>query len=571
MFLLLLPLTAFAQVLEVRLEGLDGELEKNARAWLGDAPTTPQSRSNYLHGARERVVSSLQALGYYRAEVDLQLERGEPWVLSIHVDPGEPVRLRHVNIGLDGEAKNDPAFSDLLADSGLKRDDVLNHGTYEDFRRKLQSLALQRGYFDGRFSQARVEVEPIGGTADVHLHYNSGPRYRFGPLQWDRETIDGSLVRPLLTAREGEPYDQAKLRESQIQLQRTGYFSTVILRPDLDDRGDAVVPLDLELFPATRHSFDVGVGYSTDTEERVTLTWRTPRLNRYGHSQETRLQYSSVNPSGRFTYSIPMSHPLNDVLQFSALVEDNEFGDLDSRQQELRVRREFRRNSWIYSFSLRGLRESWNAAGNSFEAEYLLPGFSLSQRKRGGSLVNPSSGFSQWYRIEGGSESAGSHIDLLRLSANYGYIHSFGERHRVVLRSDLGTVLVPDGQRDSLAPSLNFFAGGAQSIRGYGYQSIGREIVTTNDQGEEVKLVVGGERLVTGSAEYQYSFTPQWRGALFLDGGDAFDKDDFDMHYGAGVGVHYVTQVGAIRLELANPFSEDDPSWRIHLAIGAEF
>ncbi len=558
-------------MLEVKLDGLEGELQKNTLAWLGDPPTTAQARSNYLHSARERVTGALQALGYYRPTIDTRLERGDPWVLDIHVDPGEPVKLRRVEISIDGEAKSDPAFDKLVADSGLQPGDVLNHGDYEAFRRRLQALGLQRGYFDGRFVQNRVEVEAVGGTADVFLQYDSGPRYRFGQLQYDHESMDERLVTPLVTAREGEPYDQARVRESQVQLQRTGYFSTVILRPDLDKAANAVVPMDLELFPAKRHSFDVGVGYSTDTQERVTMTWRTPRINSLGHSQETRLQYSSVNPSGRFTYSIPMSHPLNDVLQLSARVEDNEFGDLDSRQQELGARREFRRSSWVYSYSLRGLRESWGAAGESYESEYLLPGFSISQRKRDGSLVNPANGFSQWYLIEAGSENAKSAMDLLRFSSRFGYIHSFGDRHRVVLRSELGAVFVPDSERSRLAPSLSFFAGGGQSLRGFGYQSIGPQITTTNDRGEEVKLVVGGERLATGSVEYQYSFTEHWRGALFADGGDAFDQHDFNFNYSVGFGVHYVSQVGAIRLELADPLSEDDPSWRVHLAIGAEF
>ena len=74
-----------------------------------------------------------------------------------------------------------------------------------------------------------------------------------------------------------------------------------------------------------------------------------------------------------------------------------------------------------------------------------------------------------------------------------------------------------------------------------------------------------------GSVEYQYRFNENWRGAVFVDGGDAYDKSQFEWNYAAGFGVHYLTQVGAIRLELANPISEDDPSWRFHLAIGAEF
>jgi translocation and assembly module TamA len=387
----------------------------------------------------------------------------------------------------------------------------------------------------------------------------------------DQDIIDRSLVEPLLVFSPGDPYDQAKLQESQAQLQRTGYFSTVILRPDIDAASALAVPVELKLYPAKRHSFDLGIGFSTDTRERVSVTWRTPTLNRWGHSQETRVQYSAVNPSGRFTYSIPLSHPLDDVLLLGARWENNEFGDLDSDQKELSVRREKKRRSWVYSYHLRGLNEAWNTDGLRKENDYLLPGFWLSRRDRSGSMVNPDAGFSQLYRVEAASEDAGSDVDLLRITANFNHIASFGERQRLVSRMEIGAAFISDQQRQELAPSLNFFAGGSQSIRGFSYQSIGNEISITGDSGEERTIVVGGDRVAIGSVEYQYRFNQNWRGAVFVDGGDAFDEGEFDWNYAAGFGVHYLTQVGAIRLELANPISEDDPSWRFHLAIGAEF
>ena len=563
---------SLAQILDVQLRGIEGELRENALAWLGDAPQTPQARANYLYAAEKRVQQSLQALGYYRADIELDLTRGrEQWTLVITVVPGAPVEIRKLDVRVLGEAGSDEAFQVLLDDPGLAPGDVFNHGRYEQFRRRLAALAQQRGYFDARFEKRLVTVEPIGGAVDISLHFDSGQRYAFGALRFDQDIIREELLQPLLNTTEGEPFDQQRLRETQAQLQRTGYFSAVLLVPELDQAEQGTVPLELQLFPAKRHSFDVGVGFSTDTRERVSLTWRTPKLNRLGHSQETRLQYSSINPSGRFTYSIPMTHPLNDIFQLTARLEDNEFGDLDSHQKELGLRREFRRDAWIYSYSLRGLNESWNSTGLRRQNDYLLPGFSLSQRRRTGSLVNPDSGFSQWYRVEAGHSDFGSDIDLVRLSANYGYIFSLGEKHRVVLRSDLGAALLSDGDRSDLAPSLSFFAGGSQSIRGFSYQSIGNEITVEDEGGQERTLVVGGERLATVSAEYQYSFTPSWRGSVFMDGGDAFDEGEFDANYGAGFGVHYVTQVGAIRLEFANPLSKDNPSWRMHLAIGAEF
>ncbi len=563
---------AYSASLEYSVVGLDDALKKNTRAWLGKPPETPQARLNFLATVEERVQGSLQAMGFYRPGIDLELKRDEPtWSLLITVDPGTPVRLREVDVQLQGEASDDKDFQDAIISPELAPGEILNHGAYEDLKRRLQNLSLQRGYFEAQVVRGRVEVEAIEGSADLVLHFDSGPRYRFGFLRHNEEQLAPDLLDVLLTFNEGEYFDQRALQESQAMLQRTGYFSTVILRPQVAEAVDYSVPMKLQLYPASKHSFDVGVGYSTETEERLSVTWRTPRINAHGHSQETRLQYSPVNPSGRVTYSIPLSHPLKDILQLRVRVEDNEFGDLESTQKELGVRRERRADKWVQSISLRALNEAWDSNIQRQENDYLLPGFTLSRRNHRGAAVNPSSGFSQLYSAEAGDEQLGSDLDLVRLYAKFGGIASWGDGHRIVSRLELGAVILREEDRLNLAPSLSFFAGGSQSIRGFSYQSIGNELDVETATGEDQTLVVGGERLLVGSLEYQYSFTPKWRGAIFFDAGDAFNDGDFNENYGAGFGLHFVSQVGAMRLELANPISKDNPSWRLHFAIGAEF
>ncbi|MDP4789681.1 MAG: BamA/TamA family outer membrane protein, partial [Haliea sp.] len=66
-------------------------------------------------------------------------------------------------------------------------------------------------------------------------------------------------------------------------------------------------------------------------------------------------------------------------------------------------------------------------------------------------------------------------------------------------------------------------------------------------------------------------FLRAWRGAVFVDAGDAFDEGEFEARVGAGFGLHYLTPVGALKIELANPISEKNPDWRFHINIGAEF
>ena len=572
LLLLLLPSWVAAANLEYSVSGLEGEAQQNVLAYLGAAPETSQDRLNFVVSARDRTARSLQALGYYRPRIDIDVQRTEPeWQLDIVVDPGEPVRIRDMTIQVLGPAANDREFARLIADVGFSSGDVLHHGRYESFRNQLLSLGQQRGYLDAKIALNRVEVEVAAGTADVFIHYDSGPRYRFGQLIFDDEIVDYEILDSLRTFQTGDFFEQSQLQEFQSQLQRTNYFASVILQPLRENTQDGRVPIAVRLQAAKRHSFDAGVGYSTDTQERISLTWRTPKINRFGHSQVTRLEYSAINPSGRFTYTIPLSHPLNDTLQLWARTEDNEFGDLDSRQDELGARREIRARKWVYGYSLRGLNESWDVLNASATNDYLLLGASLSRRVHSGSIVDPSSGFNQLYRLEAGNQELGSDIDLIRFTANFRYVFTPLPRHRVVSRADFGVAEIASGDRKDLAPSLNFFAGGSQSIRGFSYQSLGNEIDVVRKNGDNKTLVVGGDRLAIASLEYQYYFTDEWRGAVFVDGGDAFDDGEFDANYGAGFGIHYITPVGALRVEIANSLSDDNPSWYLHLNIGAEF
>ena len=558
--------------LKLSVVGIQGEQKKNVLAYLGAAPESDESRRNFVVSARDKVESALQALGYYQPEIEIDLQRTEPkWRLSIVVNAGEPVRVRDINIQILGAAANDDNFTRLTSDIGFSSGDVLHHGRFESFRKKVLSLGQRRGYLRGEIVASRIEVQVEAGTADVMLWYDSGPRLRFGEIIVDNTLIDSDLFDSMLTFQPGDYFDQVRLQELQSRLQRTNYFSSVIVLPQrkrsLGDR----IPIMVNLQRAKRHSFDVGVGYSTDTEERLSLTWRTPRINRHGHSQQTRLVYSPINPSGRFTYSIPVSDPLTDVVQLWARVEENEFGDIDSRQNELGIKRETKNRNWIYGYSLRELNESWDIAGYSASNDYLLFGGSVSRRTHRGSIVDPEGGFSQLYTVEATADQLGSDLDLLRVTAALRYVMTPVPRNRLVTRLDLGRVKIANGDRRDLAPSLAFFAGGSQSIRGYAYQSLGDELTVVEPNGETKTLVVGGDRLVIGSLEYQYYFTATWRGALFVDAGDAFDRGEFDAKVGAGFGVHYVTPVGAVRVELANSVSEDDPSWRLVFAIGAEF
>ncbi len=114
----------------------------------------------------------------------------------------------------------------------------------------------------------------------------------------------------------------------------------------------------------------------------------------------------------------------------------------------------------------------------------------------------------------------------------------------------------------SVPPSLRFFAGGDQSVRGYDYQSLS----PTNSRGDRV----GGRYMLAVSGEYQFALTPTWRLATFADHGNAFNSLEIpSLKSGVGFGVRWVSPVGPLRLDLAHPL-DGTGGVRLHFSMGPE-
>jgi len=152
---------------------------------------------------------------------------------------------------------------------------------------------------------------------------------------------------------------------------------------------------------------------------------------------------------------------------------------------------------------------------------------------------------------------------LLQIISEGGFILPLPWRFFLQTRGKAGISLLRDPLSD-LPPSLRFFAGGDQSVRGYAYQSLGP--VDASGQ------VIGGKNLLFGSLEAERRIGEDWGASVFYDTGNAFDSfSNLRMAQGAGVGVHYYTRVGALNFSLARQLKIDDPGIRIHFTVGIGF
>lgn len=573
LFFVISPFALSATLLIKLPEDLPQQISHNIYAHLGTLPTEKRQRSAFIFSAKKKTLNALNALGYYGAKVTNSISKDvdkDSWTLTIAIVLNKPTLINKLQIVINGDATHDPEFSALVKENPIHKGDVLDHGIYEKFKESLLYLGLERGYFDSKFTKSNILIHKNLQTADIILHFDSGLRYQFGDIKFNAVDINFDVLKPLIPFNKGQFYQQKFLQDLQNGLDETQYFSNVVVRPETENMIQNILPIDISLEKNKLHQIDIGLGYATDTKENFSLGWKTPLVNRYGHRQETRLSYSAVNPTGSFIYSVPLSHPNNDLLQLKTLLEKDEFADLTSRMLSLQIGRIYFESEMLRQPYIKYLNEQWHIDNTYDNASYAILGFTWSDKAWQGSALDPSSGFRQYYNVEGSHEKVNSASSFLRFNARWKYIALLAPKHRFVTRAEVGYALVKNDVDMPLSPSLLFYAGGDQSVRGFAYQSVGPKITVTESNGEQTDIVIGGTNMAIASLEYQYYFSNKWRGALFVDGGSVNNIDKLDLIYSVGTGIHYISPIGAIRFAVGFPLKGDDSAWRVHFSIGAD-
>ncbi len=551
----------FAKV-SLEIDGIGKDLKDNVDAYITAIPESDYSTQlRFQSRLLKTIIEALNALGYYHPTISFSV-KGDGNILSAHIEPGEVTTLKLVDIVITGEAENDRDFARAIRRSGLKEGDPLNHGKYDSLKSTLRNLAMQKGYFNGNYIVSRLEVAPDLNQAFVRLHFDSGIRYHFGSTKIEGSQIDETRVASLQPYKEGDPYLVSKIGEHNQNLSNTDWFSSVIVEPDLSNIDNSrELPMTVSVLPQSRNQFETGLGYSTDVGVRGTFKWKKPWINSRGHSFDSSFSISQPEQYITASYKIPLEDVLHQYYQVKYGLKKIDDQDTQSLESNLALERHWLVDSgWHRTMYVRYLIENYEQGLLDDVGQFVLPGFTFSRTRTRthGSLITW--GDKQSVTIEYGTSAFVSETNVVRLLASTSWIRTAGRDHRGVLRLGGGANFVEDF--DKLPPSLRFFAGGDNSIRGYGYESIS----PTDSSG----ALAGAKYMATGSLEYQYRLTGNWWGALFIDGGDAYDYMP-DWKTGTGFGIRWVSPVGPIRLDFAWGLNLDPgDQFRIHFSLGPE-
>jgi len=316
----------------------------------------------------------------------------------------------------------------------------------------------------------------------------------------------------------------------------------------------SVASVQVQVTEALPRYAGVGAGYSTNTGARVELAYRDSNLRKRGWAFSSGLRLEQRRQALFADVFLPPRGRDRD--SFGALAESSDLEGLKIDSQALGATRTTLRGDIETQLALRLQHERIEPDGAAPRSSNTLTANWTWVKRAVNDLLDPTSGYLLEFQLGGGSKAVLSEQDFVRVYSRFARYQPLRGTDVFILRGEAG-VTVADS-REGVPQDFLFRTGGAQSVRGYDYQSLGVS---------EGNATVGGRYLATASAEYVRWFAPQWGAAFFVDAGDAADtRDDFDLHVGYGLGARWRSPAGPLAIDLA--WGHQARSLRLHFRGG---
>ncbi len=561
LILLFITLAAWANAaLQVKVSGLaSGAMLTNVnnavnnQRGLLQIPLTQTEVIRFYNKVPEAIKKAMQPFGYYRPEVLSNLRKANgTWLATFNITPGPAIRITKLDFKITGGGQHDRAFQKIIKNLPLKVGDVLKTEKYNKVKQTLFNHATNRGYFKARMIESKIIINLKTYQATVIIHFYTGPRYRFGETYFSKTPFTQSFLNRFLTYKRGRYFNYRKLQNTQQGLASSNYFAQTVITPLPNQAINNEVPIKIRLKPLSKAQYLFGVGFGTDTGARGTLGLTLRRVNSHGHRFRALLRGSSRADSS-FTagYEIPGPNPTKDLFTISGGIGhiDQKTGQSNVAKVSVSYATQFGLLHQIIALTY--LKERYNIRDLlKTSADLLYPSIHwqyINTRSR----LHPRNGFSLHLDLAGTTKSlTRSKSGFFQTHAQAKFIVTILHNTRVLLRASGARTDI--NNINNLPLSLQLFAGGALSVRGFGYNAIGP-----------------GRNLFVGSVEIQQRIYKNWYLAAFYDAGNVTDDSPFkDLNEGVGPAIVWLAPFGQVELSFANAISVQGKPWRIQFSIG---
>ncbi|MCW4463598.1 BamA/TamA family outer membrane protein [Sphingomonas sp. BT-65] len=561
--------------------GLEGQFRELSALEDGDG----KAANAAIIGARARedealAVRLMKSLGYYdataAATVDQPAAAGQPTTATIAAVPGALYKLGRIDIQADPTVP-----PSLIADNFQLRTGEPIDAVRVQAAEAAVSVALpQNGYPFAEVGQRDILLDETAQTGDYSLPVTVGPRARFRSITTEGKlAFDAKHVEVLTRFDRDDLYDSRMVDDLRDALIATSLFSTVSVEPvktgEAAAEGTEYVDLLVRQQAGPPRTLAGELGFSTGQGLRAEVSWTHRNLfppegalilSGVAGTQEqgasATFRRSNAGRRDR-TFQLIASALRTDVEAFTGLT-----GTLSAQisydstpiwQKEL---------TYSYGVELVGTSEDrydFNRGARERGVYFIAALPLFAGWDKSDNLLNPTRGYRVKLNLSPETSVRGGTRPYARAMLEGTAYYPVTDSIVLAGRARFGTIQGID--RNALAPSRRYYAGGGGSVRGFGYQELGPRAPDGKP--------IGGRSFNEFAIEARYRFG-NFGIVPFVDAGQVYESGLpklTDMRFGFGIGGRMYTNFGPLRLDVATPINRKPGESKIalYISIGQAF
>ncbi|HBC0466887.1 TPA: BamA/TamA family outer membrane protein [Legionella pneumophila] len=477
---------------------------------------------------QDQINKAIQPFGYFNAEISINNLNNK---IIIKIQPGAQIRIASIKAELTGEGAQNPLLRKTLKELPLHIGDPLFSEQYEKAKQNIINSAENMGYLHGVFKKAEILVDERKKSAQITLIFDTGSQYYFGQAQFDPTYISPQLLHRFVPFHPGQPYATDQVLKLNDYLSNSGYFSSVLVKPQITDA--QTVPVIVHLQPVPKYSYSFGLGYGTDTGVRGKAALHVIPVNRQGHKFNAVAQGSFRQNALQAQYVIPGKNPVADQYALTGNFSNLNYNAGYSNATLLSLSQLHNVNQFQRALSLNALYESFHYSQQPNTDQFLLyPKANITLSKTKNLLFSPS-GYNITFNALGANKAVLSHLNFGQLSLDAKAALTLDSLHlRLYGHTIQGITAIND--INELPLSLALLLGGTDNLKAYSFNSIGP-----------------GKIITYGGFEIQKEFKKNWYLVGFYDAGDVYNPSVKNIQYDIGGGLMWVSPIGPIKVGLA--------------------
>lgn len=575
---------------------------------------------SYKQDAFDRDVQLLNYVYFNEGYVQVRIDRPQVYVtpdkkgiyVTIRVEEGDRFKVGEVDFAGDLLFDRDELRNSIDIDATGGGAGWYVHETLLKDMRNLQAKYGDLGYAYTNVIP-RTRVREKDKEVDITFEIDKGNKVYFG-----RITMTGNVktrdkvIRRELQVKEGELYNETRKRESIANVQRLGYFDEVNFNSSTPPDNPDVMNVDIVVKERNTGTIQVGAGYSTYS--KFIFQGQINQINLFGRGQKLGLSIDLSKDQSLFNLNFTEPYFLDTewTVGFDAYQSRRTAPEYreEKRGGALRVGHPlapFLRGYFRYKLDETTISDpgpndpldrdlfppetanGWTSSGT----------FTLEYDKRNDRFA-PTDGVFSSASMEYAGLGGEKHYTIGRATGRF-YKKVWWE---FVFRNNLSYAFIRSNKGDDSRIPFNelFSLGGANSLRGYDWYSIGKKRFSTKvfcqnvsvadprcpngvatgatlsrEQAEEfANVTYGGTQQFFYQAEIEFPLISEAgiKGVAFFDIGDANDTLRLsDLRSDVGFGFRWFSPIGPLRFEWGFPIDRrpNEAASNFQFAIGSPF